>query len=94
MDHSLFSDLFSELNHFLEINKIDTNLKDRDAKILSHAFLWDYHNLSLQKPHFITVDETDICDNRTDIKNIAQICLKKPIRLSLFTVKEMVEWGF
>jgi hypothetical protein len=43
-DHPLFDELCRELYYFLEINKIDQNPKERDAKILSHAFLWEYHH--------------------------------------------------
>lgn len=85
-----FNEIFKDLNYFLEMNKGDSNPKDRDAKILAHAFLWDHQNPLLQKPHFITVDRIDICDNRMDIKSIVTKHLATT-RMSIFSVKEMVE---
>lgn len=91
--HVSYKDLFSDLHHFLEVNKIDTNLKDRDACILSNSFLWDYEDKTLTKPHFVTVDNADIAYHRTELKDLAKKRLKQPVNMMIFTVKEMVEYG-
>jgi hypothetical protein len=88
-----FKTLFSELYHFFEINKTDDNIKERDSKILSNAFLWDHSNPALNRPRFLTVDESDISDNRSKLKMIANSCLNYETKIGIYTIKEMVELG-
>lgn len=92
-DNALFDPLFIELYHLLEINKIDSNPKERDAKLLSHAFIWDNQNSHLQRPSFLTVDGADIGRNREEIKGKASKCMACRTKLMILTVKEMVESG-
>jgi hypothetical protein len=91
--HPSFKTLFEDFYHFLETNKADENIKERDAKILTNAFLWDKSNSVLNKPKFLTVDETDISDNRTKLKGIANSRLEYEAKMGIFTIKEMVEMG-
>ena len=92
-DQQSFKTLFNELYHFFEINKTDDNIKERDSKILSNAFLWDHSNPALNRPRFLTVDESDISDNRSKLKMIANSCLNYETKIGIYTIKEMVELG-
>lgn len=92
-NHELFNKLFIEMYHLLEFNKTDQNPKERDAKMLSHAFIWDHQNSHLKRPGFLTVDSADIGWNRNEIKEKARRCLECEARLMILTVKEMTESG-
>ena len=45
----------------------DQNPKDRDAHLLTNAFLWDNKNQELHNPHFITTDNKDIKKNEKEL---------------------------
>jgi len=92
-DNKMFDQIFTGIYHLLEINKIDQNPKERDAKLLSHAFIWDNQNSHLRNPCFLTIDGADIGWNREEIKEEVRTCFECRIKLMILTVKEMIESG-
>lgn len=53
----------------------DLNPKDRDAHLLTNAFLWDNKNQDLHNPHFITTDNKDIKKNEKELISEATVFL-------------------
>jgi hypothetical protein len=90
--HPLYRNIFDELYHFLEISKVDESPKDRDAQLLSHAFIWSC-DATIINPRFITVDEKDINRNKTDLKKIAAKRLMRSIGLNIFTIREVIDYA-
>ncbi|MDG6249620.1 hypothetical protein [Methanocalculus sp.] len=86
IEHYLFDRLFPNIREVLENNKQDDNPKDRDADLLSNAYLWDYHRDELDTPQFVTIDRNDIIRNQHEIKNAADICLSCDSQLQMTPV--------
>ncbi len=91
--HALFKPLFSWILKLLDNRKTDTNPKDRDAGLLTNAFLWDKQTTDLYNPNFMTIDERDIGNNRNDITATAYQCLGTQPRLKIYLVREIVRSG-
>jgi hypothetical protein len=71
----IYDTLFKIINSLLLRKRTDGNPKDRDAHLLTNAFLWDNENRSLHNPHFITIDYTDIKKNEKELVSEAMACL-------------------
>jgi hypothetical protein len=71
----MYNTLFKIINDLLLRKRIDGNLKDRDAHLLTNAFLWSNENRVLHNPHFITIDYTDIKKNEKELVSEAMTCL-------------------
>jgi DNA-binding ferritin-like protein (Dps family) len=74
-EHHLFDYLLKNVLEILERNKLNGNPKDRDADLLTNAYLWVYDKNDLNLPQFVTIDGNDIIRNRHEIKNKANECL-------------------
>jgi hypothetical protein len=79
--YSSFNELYQNLLAFLEHNKKNEDSKDRDAKILTNVFIWEKEMPELHNPHIITIDKTDLVDNKDGLKNEANKCLNCISRL-------------
>ncbi|MGB8309926.1 MAG: hypothetical protein WCE65_08810 [Methanoregula sp.] len=73
--HSPFDALFKQIYDHLMAVREDHKRKEHDAKLLTSAFIWAYEDNTLQNPHFITTDWTDICKNKPEIYDFATSCL-------------------
>jgi hypothetical protein len=71
----IYFKLYKIIYDFLMKRKADHNQKDRDAHLLTNAFLWDMENRELHHPHFVTIDEKDIKRNETALIDEARVCL-------------------
>jgi hypothetical protein len=71
----IYDTLFKIINDLLLRKRIDGNLKDRDAHLLTNAFLWSNENKTLHNPHFITIDYMDIKKNEKELVSEATACL-------------------
>ncbi|HII06350.1 MAG TPA: hypothetical protein HA349_03240 [Methanotrichaceae archaeon] len=82
--HSTFPPLYGNINAFLEARKQDSNPKDRDAILLTNAFLWDRFAMRCLQPKFFTTDKRDIGgDNKADLIANVESLLRDPIRLDI-----------
>jgi hypothetical protein len=71
----IYGKLFKIIADLLLRKRIDGNLKDGDAHLLTNAFLWSNEDKALHNPHFITIDYTDIKKNENDLVSEAMTCL-------------------
>ena len=71
----LYSKLYKIIFEFLMKQRADRNQKDRDAHLLTNAFLWEMENKGLRNPHFVTIDYRDIKKNENDLISEAMVCL-------------------
>ena len=83
-----FRDLYREIYATLESGKKNHDKKDRDADILTNAFIWEKEESQLYNPHFITVDKNDIIDNKISIKCKADRCLNETSRLEFCLISK------
>jgi hypothetical protein len=84
----LFRTLYRILYNLLESGNKDLNKKDRDADILTNAFIWDKNESDLCHPTFVTIDRTDIYDRRTDHKIKADECLENKSHLEFCLISK------
>jgi hypothetical protein len=85
---TFFRELHKEIYALLEREKKNLDKKDRDADILTNAFIWDKVESNLNNPHFITIDKNDIMDNEADIKGKADECLETTSRLEFCLISK------
>jgi hypothetical protein len=67
--------LYNIIHKLLLERRSDQNPKDRDAHLLTNAFMWDSENRALHNPHFITIDYADIKKNENELVSEASNCL-------------------
>jgi len=79
--HASFDELYNILFDFLELNKKDNNSKDRDAYILTNAFIWDKEVSGLHNPRLVTIDRCDFVLNKDGLKCKANDCLKNTTQM-------------
>ncbi|MFZ0674958.1 MAG: hypothetical protein WB811_02085 [Methanoregula sp.] len=75
--HLSFDTLFKQIHDYLIAVRTDLKRKEHDAKLLTSAFIWAYEDGTLQNPHFITTDWTDICKNKPKLYSFVTSCLPK-----------------
>jgi hypothetical protein len=88
--HGIFKPLSAELEAFLISAAENKTPKDHDAKLLTHAFLWENDMADLQTPHFVTTDGIDINNNRDEIRSIAEKHLTCKTGLYIAFVKSLL----
>jgi hypothetical protein len=87
--HASFGTLFALIHdHLIKANP-NNKRKEHDAKLLASASIWAIEDKTLQTPHFITTDWTDICKNRVAVYSYATSCLSEN-RLKIRFVIDMV----
>lgn len=86
----IYDPLYKAINELLLAKRktADKNSKDRDAHLLTNAFLWDNENRELHHPHFITIDNKDIKKNEKDLISEAMACLGTLPRLCFCLISE------
>ena len=77
----IYDTLFKIINDVLLRMRIDRNQKNRDAHLLTNAFLWCNENKALHNPNFITIDYADIKKNEKELISEAMTCLGVGSRL-------------
>jgi hypothetical protein len=88
--HEKFKPLSGELEAFLLSAAAQKTPKDHDAKLLTHAYLWEKNMANLQNPHFVTTDGLDINNNKTTIQSIAEKHLACKTGLYISFVKSLL----
>lgn len=69
--HPSYKLIFTELETMLLSYSKKKKPKEHDAKLLSNAYIWDATS-PLIDPHFITIDDEDIAQNKVEIQKIAE----------------------
>jgi hypothetical protein len=88
--HAFFHDIFNQIHGLLLARRTDGKRKDNDAKLLTNAHIWDHVQPTLNRPHFITLDDNDIVKNRTDIQTIVSAFTQEQPRIQIELVDNMV----
>ena len=71
----IYASLYKRINELLLRRADQNSKKDKDAHLLTNAFLWDNENRELHNPQFITIDYNDIKKNEVDLISEAITCL-------------------
>lgn len=88
--HTFFHDMFNQIHQLLLRRRTDGKRKDNDARLLTNAHIWDHIEQHLKLPHFVTLDENDIVQNRTDIQAIVTQFTRNTPRIKIELVHSMV----